>query len=93
MAAFVPVFLVCSWMVHATQASPLTAKSPFRFCSPKGSWNNEQAQDNCNPCAPGKYSNTLGSKECKVRMERRCVLLCVRVWRCKAEVQAAVLQG
>ena len=34
-------------------------------CSPKGTWNNEEAQDNCNPCAPGKYSNNLGSTECK----------------------------
>ena len=40
---------------------------PFRLCSPRGSWNNEEGADNCNPCGPGKYANTLGSKECKVR--------------------------
>lgn len=34
--------------------------------SPPGSWNNERASDNCNPCAPGKYSDTTGSTECKV---------------------------
>ena len=34
--------------------------------SPPGSWNNERASDNCNPCAPGKYSDTIGATECKV---------------------------
>jgi len=38
---------------------------PTLQCSPKGTWNNEEANDNCNPCAPGKYSNVLGAKECK----------------------------
>lgn len=47
---------------HPTPPRP---KLP-RVCSPKGTFNNEEAQDNCNPCPPGQYSNTLGARECKV---------------------------
>jgi syndecan 4 len=54
-------------VLHAGQLTILCMPPHLSLpgCSPKGSWNNEQAQDNCNPCAPGKYSNTLGSRECK----------------------------
>jgi len=51
-----------SHIPHPTSHIP----HPLWFCSPKGTWNSEAGQDNCNACPPGKFSSTLGSKECKV---------------------------
>ena len=39
-------------------------------CSPKGTFNSDTAGDSCMPCAAGRFSPTLGSKECKVRQGR-----------------------
>jgi len=55
----------CSTLRLALSTSPYILHPLSLVCSPKGTWNNEQAQDNCNPCAPGKYANTVGSRECK----------------------------
>ena len=39
---------------------------PWLPCrSPLGTFNAKTAQDSCDPCAPGQYANTLGSKACK----------------------------
>ena len=79
--------LACPSRSHGCPSTPPAAPVPSA-CSPRGTFVDDVGQDSCLPCPPGKYSNTFGSKECKVRPAAAvglrpaavlpCLHLCVR---------------
>lgn len=66
-------FPLCKFQGSAAAALPvglplhLCLAAPALLCSPEGTYNTDPGLDNCLPCPAGRFANTIGSIECRVR--------------------------